>query len=60
MNNFERLKACEGEYEFADIVMGYVANNKSDIFMEDGSINSLEFLRWLQSNKNIFGETTDR
>lgn len=55
-NNFERLKKVEHEYEMADLVMGYIINQINEIINEDGSINSLPFLRWLQSNKNIFGE----
>lgn len=44
-NNFERIKASNNEYEMADLVMGYIGNHIHEIKNEDGSINSLPFLR---------------
>ena len=55
-NNFERIKASNNEYEMADLVMGYVGNHIHEMENEDGTINTLLFLKWLQSNQNIFGE----
>ncbi|RDU23410.1 hypothetical protein [Anaerosacchariphilus polymeriproducens] len=55
-NNFERLKQANDEYEMADLVMGYIGNHLHEIKNNDGSINSILFLRWLQSKQNIFGE----
>lgn len=55
-NNFERIKACESEFDMADLVMGWVCNHKAKIWNEDGSFSSLPFLTWLQCNKNIFDE----
>lgn len=53
MNNFERLKSLESEYEMADLIMGFLSVNFSEIKREDGSWNGLVFLRWLQSDKKI-------
>lgn len=53
MNNFERLKSLEDEYEMADIICYYVAALK--VVKKDGTIDSLPLLRWLQEealNKN--------
>lgn len=56
MNNFERLRQCEDEYEMSDLISGYICNNLHKLKNKDGTFNGLEILRWLQSNKNIFGE----
>lgn len=56
MNNFERIKQTKNVYEMSDIVMGFIGNHIHAIKREDGSINPLIFLRWLESNKNIFDE----
>lgn len=55
-NNFERLKQSDNEYEMADLIMGYIGSHLHEIKNDNGTINSLPFLKWLQSNKNIFGE----
>lgn len=46
MNNFERLKSMEDEYEMADAIAYYMSTHK--ILKEDGEIDSLSLLRWLQ------------
>lgn len=48
MNNFERLKSLESEYEMTDIIIYFISRHKRDIFQSDGTINSLPLLRWLQ------------
>lgn len=57
MNNFERIKQSEDEYEMVDLICGYVFNNLHKMRQKDGSgFSSLPFLEWLKSNKNIFDE----
>jgi len=59
MNNFERIKNCENEYEMADLICGYVCNNLYKLKDKDSpEFHSLPFLKWLQSNRNIFDEET--
>ncbi len=55
-NNFERLKDTKNEYEMADLIIGYIGNQLHELKNDDGTINGLPFLRWLQSNQNILGE----
>lgn len=49
MNNFKRLKSMKNEYEMADTIAYYMATHK--ILKEDGEIDSLSLLRWLQEIK---------
>lgn len=59
MKNFDRIKNCKDEYEMADLVMGYIANNLHKMKKLDSSeFTSLPFLHWLQSERNIFDEET--
>lgn len=46
MNNFERLKSMKDEHEMADAIAYYMATH--NILKEDGEIDSLSLLRWLQ------------
>lgn len=55
MNNFERIKNCETEYEMADIICSYMFNNIQKMRTDVG-YTSLPFLHWLQSDKNVFDE----
>lgn len=55
MNNFERLKQCESEYEMSDLVCGFFFNNIYKM-REDCGYTGLPFLHWLQSERNIFDE----
>lgn len=48
MNNFQRLQQVDNEYEMADIILYHISNNKRKIFKEDGTVEGLPFLRWLQ------------
>lgn len=48
MNNFERLKLLEDEYKMADAIAYYMSTHK--ILKEDGTIDSLSLLIWLQEN----------
>lgn len=56
MDNFDRIKRCENEYQMTDLLAGYICNNVHKLRNKDGTFNSLEILQWLQSNKDIFGE----
>lgn len=56
-NNFKRIKECKTEHEMADLVCGYISNNLHKMYdKESCEFNSLPFLRWLQSENNIFDE----
>lgn len=48
MNNFERLKSLENEYEMADILMCFLSTHFSEVVKKDGTIKGLPLLRWLQ------------
>lgn len=57
MNNFERIKNAKDEYEMADLICGYVCNNLHKLKSKDSpEFQSLPFLKWLQSSRNIFDE----
>ena len=56
VNNLERLKQCESEYEMDELVCGYFFNNIYKMRNEDCGYTSLPFLYWLQSDRNIFDE----
>lgn len=58
MSNFERIKNCETEYEMADIICTYMFNNIQKMKASDVGYTSLPFLRWLQSDRNVFDEET--
>lgn len=57
MSNFDRIKNCESEYEMADLICGYVCNNLHKLKNKNSpEFNGLPFLKWLQSDRNIFDE----
>jgi len=51
MNNFERLKLLDNEYEMVDLFMYVLSTNYSEMIKEDGTISGLPLLRWLQEQK---------
>lgn len=57
MNNFEKIKECKDEYEMTDLICGYIGNNLHKLKGKNASyFNSLPFLRWLQSDRDINDE----
>lgn len=56
VDNFERIKQCESEYEMADLICGYFFNNIYKMRKKGGGYTSLPFLYWLQSDRDIFDE----
>ena len=56
MNNFERIKNCNDEYEMTDIICGYIFNNIHKMKADEVGYTSLPFLHWLQSDRNAFDE----
>lgn len=60
MNNFERIKQCKSEHEMTDLVCGFIGANLHKMKDKDTpEFDCLPFLRWLQSNRNIFDEERD-
>lgn len=57
MNNFERIKKCENEHEMTDLICGFIGNNLHKLKDKDSPyFNCLPFLRWLQSDRDIYDE----
>ena len=49
MNNFERLKSLDSEYEMADLIIYVIAVYYNEIVKGGGILEGLPLLRWLQS-----------
>lgn len=46
MNNFERIKNCENEYEMADLICGYICNDLHKLKNKSSpEFNDLPFLK---------------
>ena len=49
MTSFDRIKACDNEWEMADVIGLYISDNLHKFIREDGYFDSYGVLQWLRS-----------